>query len=452
MTDNFFWGGSISSFQSEGTEPGDGKGVSAVDKRIVGDGLSNWLRATDFLRQYETDIVLMKEMGMNFFRLQVSWSRVIPDGDGAPNEKGLLYYDKVIDCLLKHGIEPMICLIHFDIPYALVEKYNGFASRKAIFAFERFARIVMERYGDRVKHYLTFNEHNLNALDVRFTGTKMPKDINEQKFLYQVNHHTLLAHGLAVKALREIVPDGQMSGMMTYKLFHPADTTSENRFFAQKMNDIYNNFYFDLFTYGRYPEYIKQFLKRHDWFPVFEDEDEKILSYTCDNLAFSYYNSMMVKTGDIDNCETIEKLVSDCVIENNGLERTKWGWEIDPVGLRIIMNEVYHRYNKPLFILENGIGLKEDLVDGNVADEERIVYHRNHIIQMKASIEQDGVACIGYLTWAPIDILSSHGEMEKRYGFVYVDRGETDMRNMDRIKKKSFNWIKTVIETNGTIL
>lgn len=451
MKQKFYWGGSISSFQSEGSKTGDGKGISVVDKRMVGDGLSDWSVGTNFLDRYEEDIVLMKEMGMNCFRLQVSWSRVIPDGDGLPNEKGLLYYDQVIDCLLKHGMEPMICLIHFDIPYALVEKYNGFASRDAIFAFERFAKLVIERYGDRVKHWLTFNEHNLNSLDVRFTGTILPRDVDEQKFLYQVNHHTLLAHGLAVKALRELVPDGMMSGMMTYKLFHPADTSSETIFFAQKLNDIYNNFYFDLFTYGVYPDYMRCFLESHNWFPDVEEGDDEILSYTCDYLAFSYYNSMMVKAGDLGSCQTIEALVSSCVVENTRLERTKWGWEIDPTGIRMIMNEICRRYRKPVFILENGIGLQEELQDGTIADDARIAYHRDHIVQMKAAMEQDGAVCIGYLTWSPIDILSSHGEMEKRYGFVYVDRGETEMRSMNRIKKKSFDWMKQVIEADGAI-
>lgn len=450
----FFWGGSISSFQSEGTRTGDGKGTSVVDRRTVPAGLSDWSRGIDFLDRYEEDICLMEEMGMNCFRFQISWSRIIPDGDGVVNEQGLLYYDKLIDCLLEHGIEPMVCLIHFDIPYALVEKYNGFADRRAIYAFERYARTVMERYGKKVKYWLTFNEHNLNALHGRFTGTECGHLAGSrlQGFLYQVNHHTLLAHGLAVKAMRELVPGGQMSGMMTYKLFHPADTTSENRLLSQQLNDIYNNFYFDVFTYGRYPKYMETFLGNHGWMPHMESEDADILSYTVDNLAFSYYNSMMVKGGDLKSCTGVEALIDASVIKNPNLDRTEWGWEIDPAGLRIIMNDICRRYQKPVFILENGIGLKEQPERGVVLDYARISYHKEHICQMLQAMKEDGADCMGYLTWAPMDILSSHGEMEKRYGFIYVNRGETDLRDMKRIRKQSFYWMKDVIESNGESL
>ncbi len=449
---NFFWGGSASSFQTEGNWKGDGKGISVIDRREVKEDKSDWNVGVDFYHRYQEDIRLLRDMGCNFYRIQLSWSRIFPDGDGEVNPKGLDFYDNVIDCLVENGIEPMICLIHFDIPQSLVDRFNGFQSRYVVDCFDHYARTVMKRYGNRVRHWLTFNEHNLNHIGFRFTGSKNLCEASLQKELYQVNHNTLIAHCKAVKSLREIVPNGKMSGMMTYKLFYPLNSDPQNVFFARRLNDFFNNFHMHVFAKGEYPEYMMRLLKSRDWMPRFEPEDNELLKYTCDILAFSYYNSQVVSYRNFGEFSTLQSCIDATTVRNPFCDSTQWGWEIDPIGLRYILNDLQRLFDKPLFILENGIGLSEEVVDGHIKDEKRIEYHKKHIQEMKNAILDDGVDCIGYLTWAPIDMLSSGGEMEKRYGFVYVDRGEKELRSLDRIKKRSFDYIRKVFTSNGEIL
>ena len=450
---NFYWGGSVSSFQTEGAWDEGGKGLSSYDVRPTDPRFSDWKVGIDFYHRYKEDIALLREMGCSFYRFSIAWARVLPDGDGEPNEEGLQFYDNVIDELIRSGITPMICLYHFDTPYRLERDFNGFASRYTVDCFERYARLVMARYGGRVKHWMTFNEQNLHGMSLLVSNaTTLPKGEDPNRFLYQVNHNVFIAHCKAVKVLREVAPDARICGMIAATPNYPASSAPEDNNFAARCNDYLNHFHADVFCNGEYPAYMVRYLTEKGWMPEFADGDRELMKEnTVDYLAFSYYRSNTVKAGDFSEPLPPAAVAGKNTVDNPHIEKNEWGWGIDPVGLRTLMHDLYYRHRKPLFILENGIGLRETLPeDGSpIQDDARIAYHKAHIQEMKKAILEDGVECLGYVTWGPIDILSSHCEMEKRYGFVYVNRGEKDLRDLRRVPKKSFYWVQKAFRSNG---
>ena len=443
IKEGFLWGGAVTSFQTEGAWNEGGKGPSIVDARPVREGRSDWKDAVDFYHRYKEDIALFKEMGFNAYRTSISWARIYPEGEGEPNEEGLRFYDRLFDEMIGNGIEPVITLYHFDLPLALAEKYNGFASRKVVDLFERYARTVFERYGSKVKYWLTFNEQNLVLTNPDFWGVKDAKG-NEQ-LSFQVCHHAFIAHAKAVRALHELVPGGQMAGMVTYMATYPHTASPADALANMKAKELLVDFYLDVFANGEYPSYITSMLERKGIFPVFEEGDAALLKEnTADYLSISYYQSQTVRHTENPGSSLIPGIVPNPVLETN-----EWGWAIDPIGLRILLKDMYARYRLPIFITENGIGVREELNDElTVEDDYRIEYLRSHIEQMKRAMEE-GVDVFGYLSWGSTDILSSQGEMEKRYGFIYVNRGETDLRDLKRFKKKSFSWYQKVIASNG---
>ena len=446
----FYWGGSVSSFQTEGAWNEGGKGLSIYDVRPTNEAFSDWKVAIDFYHRYKEDIALMKEMGFNFYRFSICWSRIIPNGDDEVNEEGVAFYNRVIDELLENGIEPMITLVHFDMPYHLVKEYNGFASRKVVDLFERYARVCMERFGDRVKHWMTFNEQNLHGMDLKPSNAEViPEGMDPNQFLFQVNHNVFIAHCKAVKALRELVPDAKICGMVAYGLNYPTSSDPRANMIAALANDFSNNFHIDVFTKGQYPPFMVNYLNKHGWMPTFEEGDEELLGYTVDYMAFSYYSSHAVKAMDYANRD-IREVIQEAVVKNEYLDATEWGWEIDPEGIRRVARDIYYRTGKPVFVLENGMSHRETLNENmTVEDDYRIDYHREHIRNLERVIEEDGVECLGYVTWGPIDIPSSQCEIAKRYGFVFVDRTEKEIKELKRYKKKSFNWIAKVFKSNG---
>ena len=316
--------------------------------------------------------------------------------------------------------------------------------------FERYARVCMERFGDRVKHWMSFNEQNLFSQSLRYSNAEdIPEGEDPIKFLYQVNHHVFIAHCKAVKALRELVPDAQFCGMVAYGLTYPDSAEPKANMIAQLTNDYFNNFYVDVFTKGKYPQYMINYLTAHDWMPKFDKEDDTLLSYTVDYMAFSYYTSAVVTTAEYEG-RFLGDVIAEAHRKNEFLDGTEWGWQIDPIGIRRIARDIYYRSNKPVFVLENGIAHRESLNENlTVEDDYRIDYHREHIKQLKAAVEVDGVECLGYVTWGPIDIPSSQCEIAKRYGFVFVNRDEKDLKDLSRHKKKSFYWVKKAFESNG---
>ncbi|MBS5115435.1 MAG: glycoside hydrolase family 1 protein [Erysipelotrichaceae bacterium] len=447
---DFYWGTSVSSFQTEGAWDEGGKGLSIYDVRPTNPNFSDWKVAIDAYHRYPEDIALMKEMGFNFYRFSIAWSRIIPNGDDEINEEGVAFYNSLIDQLLEAGIEPMITFVHFDMPYHLVEKYNGFASREVVDLFERYARVCMERFGDRVKHWMSFNEQNLFSQDLRYTNAEIvPEGVDKMKHIYQVNHNCFIAHCKAVKALRELVPDAKFCGMLAYGITYPDSCEPKANMLAQLANDYYNNFYVDVFANGEYPNYMVKYLTQHGWFPDFEEGDAELLKYTVDYIAFSYYTSAVVTTADYEG-KPLHEAMANARRKNEFIGSTEWGWQIDPIGIRRIARDIYYRTKLPVFVLENGIAHREELNENNtVEDDYRIDYHREHIKQLKEAVDTDGIELLGYVTWGGIDIPSSQCEIAKRYGFVFVNRDEKDLKDLARYPKKSFYWIKKAFESNG---
>ncbi|MFZ4451219.1 glycoside hydrolase family 1 protein [Salibacterium aidingense] len=440
---HFLWGGAVTSFQTEGAWNEDGKGASIVDAREVPENHSDWKTAVDFYHRYSEDIALFKEMGFNAYRTSISWARIFPEGEGEPNEAGLAFYDHLFDELLANGIQPVVTLYHFDLPLPLAEKYNGFASRKVVDLFEKYARTVFERYKHKVKYWLTFNEQNLVLLKPDKWGVTLPEGLEGEKMKHQVCHHAFISHAKAVQALHEIIPSAWMGGMVTYFTTYPASPKPEDALANVKTKELLVDLYFDIFANGEYPAYVLAYLQKINAVPVFEEEDADLLKgNTVDYLSISYYQSHVVQAAD-------DSKVDGGLSKNPFLEETEWGWAIDPIGLRIALKDMHARYRLPIFITENGIGVQEELnYHYTVEDDYRIDYLKRHIEEMKKAMEE-GVEVIGYLTWGATDILSSKGQMSKRYGFVFVNRGEKDLRDLKRYKKKSFDWFQRVIQTNG---
>lgn len=465
----FLWGGAIAANQAEGAYLEDGKGLTIVD--LLPTGEKRWDVMTghidsftpsadqyypshesiDFYHRYKGDIALFAEMGFKALRLSISWARIFPNGDDeTPNEKGLQFYDNLFDELLKHGIEPVVTLAHFDVPVHLVEAYGSWSNRKLVHFFEKYVKTVFTRYKDKVKYWLTFNEINM-LLHLPFIGAGLvfKEGDNRKQIQYQAAHHQLVASALAVKACHELIPNAKIGCMLAAGATYPY-TCNPNDVYDAMEKDRESFFFIDVQSRGEYPAYAKRFFKDNNLTIEMEKEDVALLkNHTVDYIGFSYYSSRTTSTDP----EILKQLTSGNVfgsIENPYVEKSAWGWTIDPKGFRITANQLYDRYQKPLFVVENGLGALDGLnADGEVHDEGRIQYLQKHLIEMSEAIE-DGVEIIGYTSWGPIDLVSaSTGEMKKRYGYIYVDKDNEGNGSLTRTKKKSFDWYKKVIETNG---
>lgn len=448
IPEGFLWGGAVTSFQTEGAWNEGGKGLSIVDTRPVGENSSDWKVAVDFYHKYKEDIALFKELGFNSYRTSFSWSRLFPNGEGELNEEGLKFYDDLIDELIRNGMEPVMTMYHFDLPLALAKKYNGFTSREVVDLFEKYARTLFEHFGDRVKYWITFNEQNLVLQRPGYWGETVPADADLEAFRYQLCHNIFIAHCKATKALHELVPDAKMGGMVTYTTIYPLTSKPEDALASYKAKELFSDFFFDVFAHGEYPTYITSYLENKGIVLEFQEGDAELLKEnTVDYLTFSYYQSKTAKEASSEDTEFIKGIGP-----NPHLKESEWGWTIDPIGIRLALKDIYARYRMPILISENGIGVKEELDKNNtVEDDYRIDYLKKHIEQMKLAMEE-GVEVFGYLMWGSTDILSSKGEMKKRYGFIFVNRDEKDLRDLKRYKKKSFGWFQKVIATNGANL
>lgn len=465
--ENFLWGASSSAFQIEGGWEEDGKGKTVADfnsfKRSHLQADSKV--ASDFYHRYKEDIALMKELGLNIYRFSISWARIIPDGDGEVNEKGIEFYNNVINCLLENDITPFITLYHFDLPYALVEKYNGWESRKCAFAFERYAKICFEAFGDRVKYWQVHNEQNLMIrVDERMNIYE--KDTwKADKIRAQMDYHMFLAHALAVNACHELVVDGKIGPAVSSTCTYPHSNKPED-VWAAKMNDWFKtNYCLDIHFTGEYPGYYMRYLKERNIVPVMEEEDKEILKTgKMDYIALNYYRTLSATYLPADEEHPIgSRAFRGNEVDfdqygyfrdekNTNLEASEYGAQIDPMGLRIVLNEYYQRYRLPLIITENGLGSADVLTeDKKVHDDYRIDYLKGHIEACALAIE-DGVELMGYSPWSVMDLLSSHQGFKKRYGFIYINRDDHDLKDLERIKKDSYYWYQKVIETNGETL
>jgi 6-phospho-beta-glucosidase len=477
--DNFLWGGATAANQFEGGSDVGGKGLSVsdvyyFDERIPKERWSDqWLNMTqkqveeaqnpslnkyypkrhgvDFYHHYKEDIALFAEMGFKSFRMSLAWTRIFPNGNELePNEEGLAFYDRVFDELNKYGIEPVVSLSHYEMPLYLVTEYGGWVNRKLIDLFVRFATTVFERYKGKVKYWMSFNEIN-SCKHHPYVSLGVIEDdhphLEQAKF--QGAHHQFVASALATKALKEIDPKAKMGCMVSYTVFFPYSCNPDDvQKTMEKQRDAL--LFSDVQARGYYPAYTAKMLAEKNVVLEVEPGDEQILrDYPVDYVSFSYYMSSAVSA----HPEELEGAVGNLLvggIKNPYLPASDWGWQIDPKGLRIALNQLYDRYQKPLFVAENGLGAVDTLQEGDIIDDDyRISYLKEHIKQMKEAIT-DGVDVFGYTSWGCIDMISaSTNQISKRYGYIYVEQDDMGRGTKRRKRKKSFHWYKNVIETNG---
>ena len=466
MTDHFpkdfLWGASSSAFQIEGGWNEDGKGLSVADfnsfKKSAEQADSKV--ASDFYHHWQEDIALMQELGMKAYRFSVAWSRIFPDGDGSINEKGLAFYDRVIDALLEAGITPLLTLYHFDLPYALVEKYNGWEDRRCVEAFARYAEICFRRFGDRISIWQTHNEQNLMMrVDERMNISE--RDVHKkEKMRAQMDYHMFLAHAMAVERCHQLLPGAKIGPAISSTVTYPHSNRPEDVWAARMNNYFKSEYALDMYMYGSYSGLYQRWLEECNIVPECQAGDASLLQKNrMDFLAVNYYRTLSARylpadpqhsPGSRGGHEIDYDQYGYWKIERNeNLQATDYGAQIDPTGLRIVLNEYYSKYRLPLLIAENGLGTPDLLTDeGRIHDTYRIEYLQQHIRSCALAM-QDGVELWGYCPWSVIDLLSSHQGFKKRYGFVYVNREDHDLKDLSRIRKDSFFWYQKVIRENG---
>ena len=467
---DFLWGGALAANQAEGAYLAGGKGLTTVDMIPHGEHrlavkLGQEKRFTlredefypshqgiDFYHRYKEDIALMAEMGFSVFRTSIAWSRLFPNGDERePNAQGIAFYRDVFSECKKYGIEPLVTLCHFDVPMHLVREYGSWRNRKMVAFFTHYARTCFTAFDGLVKYWLTFNEINI-LLHSPFSGAGLvfePGD-NQEQVKYQAAHHELLASALATQIAHEVNPDNQVGCMLAGGNFYPWSCKPEDVWAALE-KDRENLFFIDVQARGAYPSYTKRLFREKGITIAMEPGDSEILKHSVDFVSFSYYASRCASAEMNEHNSSAANIVKS--LKNPHIQTSEWGWGIDPLGLRITMNMMYDRYQKPLFLVENGLGAKDVFTpQGEIDDEYRISYLREHIQAMADAID-DGIPVMGYTTWGCIDLVSaSTGEMSKRYGFVYVDRDDQGNGSLTRTRKKSFYWYQKVIASNGADL
>lgn len=456
---DFLWGASTSAYQTEGAWNEDGKGLSVIDIRTdFPEGTCDYTVATDTYHHVEEDVALFAELGLKAYRFSIAWSRVIPDGDGEENRLGIAFYHRLIDELLKYGIEPIITMYHFDLPAALAQK-GGWSSRATVDAFERYAKILFREYGAKVKYWLTINEQNMMILHGDALGTAAPGVDNTKKGVYQQNHHMFLAQAKAMIAAHEGFPNIKIGPAPNISPTYPASSKPEDIIVAEDWMAIRNWLYLDLAVRGEYNDLAWAYLRERGWEPEIADGDMEILKAAKpDFVAFNYYNSQTVaaiKEGEAINDGKGDQQIAKGeaglykAVTNPHQELTSFGWGIDPLGFRTVMRRIWDRYRLPMILTENGLGEFDQLTeDGKVHDQYRIEYLSKHIEQIQYALA-DGVQLFGYCPWSAIDLVSTHQGVAKRYGFIYVDRTDSDLRSLKRYRKDSFFWYQELIRGNA---
>lgn len=486
MRQDFLWAGATSANQLEGGYLEGGKGLSNADV-ITGGNVSTPRRVTyqiekdtyypsheavDYFHRYKEDIALFGELGIKVFRMSIAWTRIYPTGEEEfPNPQGIEFYHKVFDECHKYGIEPMVTISHFDVPYALCVKYHGWYDRKLIELFEKYCKTLFEEYKNDVKYWIPFNEINVplfNLLgnmidDSRYelcgdaqmlqgmlykNKEDLPKNMTLFQRKVQALHHQLVANAKVIQLGRKINSNFKFGSMTAYSLMYPMTTDPNDQLLALKSDMAGNDICMDVMVKGEYSPFALKYFESKNIKIKMEQEDTSILKKGCaDFITFSYYMSGCVSQRE-DVLHHAEKTFSG--LRNKYLKKTDWNFQTDPVGLRIALNKVYNKYGLPIFISENGLGAYDELVNGTVYDDYRIDYLRDHIQQIKLASEEDGVDVFGYAVWGFIDLVSvGTGEHKKRYGLIYVDKNDDRSGDFSRYKKQSFYWYQKVIKTNG---
>ncbi len=469
---DFLWGGACAANQFEGAWDVDGKGPNVPDLCTNGSHTTpKWVTtairpdkfypshdAIDFYHHYEEDIALFAEMGFKVFRTSINWARIFPTGEEPqPNEAGLAVYDRVFDCCKRHGIEPLVTISHYELPYALVEKYNGWADRRLVDYYLNYCKVIFARYEGKVKYWLTFNEINMGTLPngslmslglIRGYEGPISSIPDNEALRFQALHHQFIASAKAVAYAHQHYPSYRMGDMNIFATFYPLTPDPDDVLACQKQNQMMNWFCSDIQVRGEYPSYSKRYFAEHGIEIHKEPGDDQLLREgTVDFYTFSYYMSNCITT-HTDGGKTSGNGLGGA--KNPYLKASDWGWQIDPKGLRYSLNEIYDRYRIPVMVVENGLGAYDTLEDdGTVHDDYRIDYLRSHIQQMAEAVK-DGVDLMGYTPWGCIDLVSaSTGEMAKRYGFIYVKKYDDGTGDYSRLRKDSFYWYKKVIASNG---
>ncbi len=454
---NFLWGASTSAYQVEGAYNEDGKGLSVQDVKEPFPGTPNFNVCSDHYHHYKEDVALFAEMGLKAYRFSIAWTRILPNGSGEVNPKGVEFYSNLIDECLKYGIEPIVTMYHFDLPNEL-DKVGGWTNPKTMDAFVEFATILFKEYGTRVKYWLTINEQNMMILYGPVIGTTKP---GQEHLLYQSNHYMLLAQAKVFKLCHDMIPDAKIGPAPNISVNYPHTSKPEDNYAAMYINAVRNWLYLDIAVWGKYNPIAMDYITKKGFkIEITEEEMEILRSGKPDFIAFNYYSTATFEGPGADvkpNPEADQQIgLSDeafyAGVKNEFLPFTDCGWQIDPLGFRTTMLEMYARYHLPLLITENGLGAYDKVEeDGSINDDYRIDYLKQHITELKRTVEA-GVDVMGYCPWSAIDLISTHQGFEKRYGFIYVNRDNNDLKDLSRMKKKSFFWYKDLIKENAESL
>lgn len=454
---DFLWGASTSAYQVEGASLEDGKGPSVQDVKVLPENTTDFQVAADHYHRFREDIALMAGMGLKAYRFSIAWTRILPQGSGETNPEGIRFYRELITECLRQGIEPVVTMYHFDLPNALEER-GGWSNRSTVDMFVNYAEVLFREYGDQVKYWLTINEQNIMTLKGDVIGTAGGSAAERKKTAYQQNHHMLLAQARVMKLCHEMLPGAKIGPAPNISYVYPKSCKPEDVLAAQYYNAIRNWLYLDMAVRGAYNSIAWDYMEKNGCTPQMEPGDTQILKdANPDFLALNYYctDTVSEAAGELyetraeDQQSTSGEAQFYTGCENSYLEKTSYGWQVDPLGFRITLREVYERYGLPILVTENGLGA-EDVVepDGSICDDYRIQYLAMHIQQAKMAVD-DGVELIGYCPWSAIDLISTHQGFAKRYGFIYVNRTDSDLRDLKRVPKKSYYWYRKVIGTNG---
>lgn len=455
---DFLWGASTSAYQVEGAIDEDGKSPSIIDMYEHPSGVADFSVASDFYHKYKEDIQLFSEMGLKAYRFSIAWTRILPDGVGEINPKGIAFYKGVIEECRKNNIEPIVTMYHFDLPYCLEEK-GGWSNKDTIDAFVNYANVLFENFSE-VKYWLTINEQNTMILHPGAIGLPKGGKLPDKKTLYQQNHHMMLAQAKVMKLLHQMLPQAKIGPALNLTAMYPGSCRPEDAIAAHNWEVLRCWNFADVPVFGKYHSLAWTYLEDRNIAPDIQEGDEDILKGAHpDFIAMNYYSTATIAASKGDSSDVAARAGDQQIMlgeqgvyrpsENPYVEKTQYGWVVDPVGFRYTLRKVYERYHLPILITENGIGAKDVLnEDGTIHDEYRIDFIQKHLHQMKLAIT-DGVKMLGYCPWAALDVVSTHQGYQKRYGFIYVDRDEFDLKELKRYKKDSFYWYKDVIETNG---
>lgn len=466
---DFLWGSASAAYQVEGAHDQDGKGPSVWDiyTKIPGTTFKNTNGdvAVDHYNRYKEDVALMAEQGLKAYRFSIAWSRIYPEGRGEVNEAGLKFYDRLIDELIKHNIEPLITIYHWDVPQALMDAYGAWESREIIEDFNTYCETLFKRYGDRVKYWVTLNEQNI-FIGLGYRSGLHPPGVKDLKRMYQANHIANIANAKAIETFRKIVKDGKIGPSFAYSPAYPLDSKPENIIAAENAEEINAHWWMDVYAWGHYPKTMWNYLESEGLTPEIEPGDFELLKRAKpDFMGLNYYQTSTFEANPLDGVGEAEmnttgkKGTSKAsghpglfkYVKNPYAETTDWDWTIDPEGLRVALRRINNRYQLPVLITENGLGAFDTLEEGDVVnDDYRIDYLESHVAAIQNAIS-DGVDVLGYCTWSFTDLLSWLNGYQKRYGFVYVNRDESGPKDLRRVKKKSFYWYQEVIKANGLI-